>query len=77
MLYSKINKLRLGVLCVAKIVCVRACVCVWHTCPYECVCVCVFSGGIRVVIAYNYFFAFLKKSTSGHVIKPCLSSVTQ
>ena len=42
MLYSKINKLRLGVLCVAKIVCVRACVCVCgilvRTSVFVCVC---------------------------------------
>ena len=89
---SMINKLKLDVCCVwLKLlgVCLYAhamCVFLWHTCLdlYECVCVSVFSCGIRVVFAYNYythlilFFAFLypRNLLPGHVTKPFLASVT-
>ena len=89
-----ICKLRLGVLCVAKVsmsVCIHLLwVCEVYTCPYMCVrvCgvylsvrVCVFSGGISVVLVYNcdtHFFTFLypRNVLPGHVTKPFLASGT-
>ena len=73
---SMINKLRLVVLCVARITeCVCACVCG----VLVCISVCMFSGGIRVVLAYNCYTLFFTPSylLQGNVTSPFLASVTQ
>ena len=79
---SMLNKLRLGVLGVAKItnecVCLCACcVCCVAYMPIR-VCVSVFSCNIRVVFAYNYYLLFFTRNLLlGHITKPYLAPVTQ
>ena len=80
---SMLNKLRLGVLGVAKITndCVNVhAVCVaWRTCPYECVCFRLISEFSVFANNYYIFFAFLypRNLLLGHITKPYLAPVTQ